>query len=81
MRLSELSPEAWEEWRDGPVTQAVKSALGRVLDRQREAALQAYWNGQPWPEADRLALHRMAAWHDDFFNATHDEITEAMKDE
>ena len=76
-----LTPELWEEWQGSLATQTVQSALSDMIHRQRQAATAAYWAGNPWPESERLALSRMAAWHEDFFTATLDEITEALRED
>lgn len=80
MRLKDLSPEQWADWLDSPITGAVKAALGETLKRQAQSCQAAYMAGRAWPEAERLALVRMVAWHDDFFTASYDEIMAAIED-
>lgn len=70
----QLTEEALAEWRAHPVTMAVRDSLKWVLDRHREAATEAYWSGEPWPEAERLALLREQALWADLFEASADEF-------
>jgi len=79
MQSKPFSREDWQEWQASPTTEAVRDALRRMLDHQQAAATSAYWAGRAWPEAERIALSRMVAWHDDFFTATYEEITQAME--
>lgn len=81
MALNKLSNSDWEEWQQSAVTQAVRDALQTSLSAQVAAAKDAYMSGKPWPETDRAALVRVMAWHEDFFDATFDEITAAIEAE
>ena len=36
--------------------------------------------GNQWPESERIALNRMKAWHDDFFEATLEDVKQAIED-
>ena len=81
MRLSKLSKSEWEDWLANPITEAVRDAVGQMLAQQQAAASAAYWAGKAWPEAERLALCRMLAWHEDFFTASHEEIQQVMERE
>lgn len=81
MNLNDISASNWDEWREHPVTEALKAAIKAMLDRQQAAAEQAYWAGKAWPESERLALVRLAAWHEDFFETTLEEVKQVMNDE
>ena len=81
MTLKGFSESEWADWLANPITEAARDALRRSLDRQQAAAQRDYWAGRAWPEADRQSLVRLAAWHEDFFTATYDEITAAIEDD
>ena len=74
-----LTDDALEEWRAHPATEAVKAALGRSLSLQVEACKEAAWAGSPWPEADRLALHRAQAIVADIFEANAADFAAIME--
>lgn len=78
-RLSSLSPQDWEEWQSNPVTQAVRDALQMMLERQQRQAERDYWAGRQWPEAERLSLVRLSAWHEDFFMSSFEEMKTAIE--
>jgi hypothetical protein len=64
-----LTDEALEEWRAHPVSEAVKDALTRSITLQIAACKEAAWAGTPWPDAERLALHRVHTLFGDLFEA------------
>ena len=75
-----LTQDDLDEWRANPVTEAMKCALRRSLDRTREQMTAAYWAGRAVSEAERLALLREEALWDDLFQSSADDLNEAMKD-
>ena len=74
-----LSDSELQEWRESPVTMALEAALRGSLDRQRAAAVSAYWAGSPWPEAERLSLLRAQSLVEDLFEASAVEVKAAME--
>ena len=81
MTLKGFSKSDWADWLDNPITEAVRDAVAASLARQQAAATRDYWAGKAWPEADRQSLVRLAAWHEDFFTASFEEIKAAIEDE
>lgn len=74
-----MTPEALEEWRASPVTMEIRNSLRWVLDRKREAATNAYWDGRPWSEAERLALLREQGLWSDLFEASAEDFGMMME--
>lgn len=68
-----------EEWRQHPVSLFIKEALRESFRQQVGSAQQAYWAGNPWPEAERLALLRMQALSEDMFESSLDDLMAAME--
>ena len=64
-----LSEEALAEWRAHPVSGAIREAFRAYHRRQIDQCKEAAWAGNPWPEADRLALRREIAALEDMFEA------------
>ena len=79
MTWSAPSQEAVEEWREHPVTVALREALQRQHAAQKQALLQAYWQGNLPPESARISLHRMEAFLADFFEADADDLEAVME--
>ena len=79
MDLDRLSDEALAEWRLHPVSQMVLSCLRAQLQAQRASATAAWWEGRPWPEADRLSVLRLEALVEDMFEASADDFKAAME--
>lgn len=75
-RFSELL----DEWKEDPVTVALKEAMDNVISRKREALLSAFWAGQETSE-DRRVLLNVEAWVEAFFNATAEEVRAEIEDE
>ena len=74
-----LSEETLAEWRGSPATARVLAALRAQLDRKREVAQSAYWAGNPWPEAERLALLHSEQWLDDMMTASAADFEAVME--
>jgi hypothetical protein len=74
-----VTDEAIAEWRAHPVSIALRDGLQWWLERQKDAAMEAYWRGEPWPEAERLALLRERALWSDLFESSADEIGKMME--
>ena len=45
-----------DEWKQHPVTEAMRVTLTGFLDGQEQAARDAYWQGGPLPDETRIAL-------------------------
>lgn len=73
MRLTKLSRQEWEEWKGSPVTEALRDAMGALIEREREAAQAAYWAGKPISEENRISLMRAVAWHEDVFSSSYED--------
>ena len=69
-----LSNSDLEQWRANPVTGMLREALERTTAQAKAAALEAYWSGRPWPEADRLALKRQEMLLEDLFRSSADDV-------
>lgn len=67
MRSNLPSELEWNEWQSNPITEWAAAQVKEMADRQREAALAAYWAGSPWAESQREALRQMELWHENFF--------------
>lgn len=80
MSLNNLSEQDWQEWQQSNATEVIKSALSSMLRRQEQAAKDAYMAGRPWPESERISLKRLIAWHEDFFEATLDDVKLAIEE-
>lgn len=72
--MKQLSEDDLRSWRDNPVTEALKAGLGRMLEVRREQISQAYWAGQPVPEAVRQALLELEGFREDLFESTLDDL-------
>ena len=84
MTLQKLSQEELEDWLTSPVTQTLHSLCKNLLALQKEAALDAYWNGKPIDTADQKAMKKYEEFLEDFFETDADDINatmESMKDE
>jgi hypothetical protein len=50
-----------------------------MVEIQRQSALEAYWQGNPWPEAELKAFKRYATFVEDFFEASAEDIEAVME--
>jgi hypothetical protein len=75
----EMTDEDLAGWRAQPATEFVKAAMGKSLALQREACMEAAWAGSPWPEAERLALHRALTLFGDLFEASAADFAAMME--
>lgn len=77
-----LTAELLDEWRENPLTRALRDALKVTLDAEREALTQGYWAGKPVPEAERQGhLRKVELWEDLFEASAADFTAWLMKDE
>jgi uncharacterized protein with von Willebrand factor type A (vWA) domain len=76
-----LTDDGLAEWRAHPVSEYVRDALGRSLNKQMEACKEAAWAGPAWSEARRLSLHRAFVILDEMFNpeSTAEDFNEIME--
>ena len=74
-----LTPEALAEWRASLTTERILAALAAMNRRKRDVATARYWVGQPWPEAERLALIQAEEWLDDLMTAPAEDFEAAME--
>lgn len=79
MNLDNLTDEELDAWRANPVTEVMNAVLRRAFDAQKDAAMHAYWGGNPWPQEDLLALRRLEALREDFFESTADDVRAMME--
>lgn len=79
MGLPDFSQEDLEQWRAAPVAQVMRECLARSIGAQKRQAMEAYWAGKPWSEADRLSLRRMELVVEDLFEATADDMNAMME--
>jgi hypothetical protein len=50
-----------------------------MLAGRQEHCRQAYWAGNPHPEAQRLALRLLEEWAEDFFDSSADDVEATMR--
>lgn len=79
MKLQDFSQEDLDEWRAATVGHTMRECLSASLRAQHKQALQAYWEGNPWPEAERLALRRAMVLVEDLFEASADDVKQMME--
>ena len=71
--------EDLDQWRVNPMTLLVVKGMRAVNLRKHQAASAAYWAGNPWPEADRLAILQAEQWLDEMMTASAADFTAAME--
>lgn len=71
--------EALSEWRDNPVTEVLREAMRRVVNRRRQALVQAFLSGSPVQDSDRKALLQVEQWVEDFFEASAEDVQMIME--
>lgn len=69
-----------EEWKANPVTEQMREAVTRVLDRQEEALKQSFMQGRQDLELSRLSLLRVRQWAEDFFEASAEDVRAAIEE-
>lgn len=79
MGLEQLSREALEEWRASPALEAVKQAFLAQCRGWEKQCKEAAWQGRPWPEEQRLGLHRATALIEAIFDADVEELQAMME--
>lgn len=79
MNLDNLTDEELDAWRANPVTETMRAVLSRAYEAQKDAALQAYWGGNPWPQEDLKALRRTRDVVEDFFESSADDVRATME--
>ena len=70
---------ALSEWRDNPVTLALREAMARVLDRRKAALVQSFLSGREDLAADRKAFLAVEQWVEDFFEASAEDVRAVME--
>ena len=73
--------DALEEWRESPVTRALREAMGKVLARRKRLLVSSYLSGKAAPEDDRKACLMVERWVEDFFESSAEDVMEAMRDD
>ena len=79
MRLEATDEDDLEAWKANGMTVLLKDVIERVFKVQKDIALQRYWEGDPMPEADQLALRRLMSVFEDFFESSLDDLMISME--
>lgn len=79
MKLDSLTDDDLREWRENSVTSLMRDVLTEAFGAQKRAALQSYWEGNPWPSEDIASLRRMGDMLEDFFEASSDDVRVTME--
>lgn len=79
MDLKNLTDEDLDAWRVNPVTEIMQAVILAAYGAQKDAALQAYWGGKPWPPEDIASLRRLSAMWEDFFDSSADDVRTTME--
>ena len=80
MTLKLPSKQAFAEWKDSPVTQAIREAMERVYRQRRRELLDLYWQGNPAPDSLRLALLEFERFHSEFFEADRVDVDSWLRE-
>ena len=72
--IENLTDEQIRDWRDSPVSEAMERAMRLQIAARKAALTQAYWHGEPRPEAERLVVQMIEEWTNDFFEASADDL-------
>lgn len=79
MNLEKLTDDDLGEWKVHPVTEAMRGVISAAYEAQKNAALQAYWAGNPWPPEEIASLRRMGDLLEDFFESSADDVRATME--
>jgi hypothetical protein len=74
-----LTDDGLAEWRAQPVSELVRTAMGKILAAHKQNCMERAWAGNPWPEDERLGLLRTISMYEDIFEATADRFNEIME--
>lgn len=77
--MKPLTDDEVREWQGHPVTEALQAVMRRQIEMRKRAMATAWFKGQPYPDADRVAVQMLEAWMEDFFHVTADEVREFME--
>ncbi len=73
------SQEQIQEWRDNPVTEALRLALEGMIEARKRAITESYWAGKPVDDADRRAVVLVGEFCEDLFSTDEDDLRVAME--
>lgn len=79
MNIEHLTDEDLDAWRVNPVTEMLRELVGLSLSAQKDAALQSYWAGNPWPPERAAAARIVTEMWEDFFDSSADDIRASME--
>lgn len=68
------------EWRENPVTQALRKAMDKVVANRKAELERLFWAGRVDLEPQRLAALMVDQWIDDFFNSSADDVRKVTED-
>ena len=76
-----MTEEQVQDWRESPVTEALKKAMRKQVELRKNALQRAYMRGEPRPEAERIGLLMLEAWTEDFFTSSAEDIRQFIEDD
>ena len=76
-----MDQEQLDEWREHPVTRALKAAMLGALEREREAVARLLWAGDFSADADRARMRVLVReeFVEDFFELDEDDLRAATE--
>jgi len=70
-----------DDWREHPVTRALKAAIESTVAREREAVSQMLWSGNYGPETEMARMHVLVReeFLEDFFETDEYDLKAEME--
>ena len=78
-KWSDLSNSDLQDWQQNPVTEAMRDVLRSLIDREQAKLKEAYFNGKAAPDEVRLAWSLLGTWHENFFEASLEDVQAVME--
>jgi len=69
-----LTDEMVHDWLQSPVTEALAVAMQRQVEMRRTALAEAYLNGHPRSDAERVGVLMIEEWTRDFFGSSAEDL-------
>lgn len=79
MKIEKISQDDLSAWQEGPVGDAVRECLETIYSTQYRMCLAAYWEENPWSEAQVKSLKKLKEVIEDIFEATQNDMMEIME--
>lgn len=72
---------ALNDWRESPVTEVMRQAMAKVIQRRKDQLESLFWAGKGDElEMDRRVLLMVEEWAEDFFAASAEDVAAIMDD-